>query len=1066
MNLRVTAAACVLALSLCASAPTPAPAAETVLTPVADTWVNSGSPSTRYGSSQVLRSGNGPTRWSYTRFDLRGIRGTIQRISLRTLPERNSSVGFDVRHVASDSWSESTTNWSTAPVFATTSSGRSGALRSGVRTSTDVTALAPGDGIMSLALVPSTTSTGITSSLFSREAGTTRTPQLVVQTADPAPDTTPPSVQLTAPAAGTTLKGTTTLAATATDAVGVARVEFLADGAVVGVDGVAPYTAPWDTSTIADGAVTLAARAVDGAGNAATSPGVAVSVKNAAEPPPPDVDAPETSLTAGPSGIARSAIARFSFAATETGSTFQCKLDDGIFTACRSGEALHVANGRHTLAVRAIDPAGNVDGTPVTRTWWADATLQNGLFEADPRGWAIQKIPTPGWAPYQGTVTILPGGISGNKARVEVVPGQVFYSLDTSPHPVDSSVAGTRYVATGSIRSDRPGKRVCLQVRERDGATVVATTRLCAATTSAWASLPEVAHTATASGNKIEVDVFQQDDAVTGDHFALDGLELDDGTSTGGTPPTPAGDPVLLGLGDIASCWSAGDEATARLLDTVGGTIAALGDTEQNYGSADEFAGCFEPAWGRHKDRMKPAVGDHEYRAEGATPYWDYFGERAGPRGKGWYSYDLGDWHVVVLNSNCFAVGCGPGSEQLEWLEADLAANAKDCTAAYFHYPRFSAGSIHGNKSEGAPFWDVLYRYGAEFVMGGNDHTYQRFAPQRPDGTLDRERGMRQFVVGTGGTEHYPLGPPQPNTEVQNTGTFGALKMTLRSGSYDWQFVPQAGKTFTDTGSTACSPLQGDPPPPPPDTEAPTVALTAPAAGTEVSGPTTLTADASDAGSGVESVEFLAGSTVVGSDTTAPYTATWDPSGASGSVALTARARDTAGNARTSDPVTVTVAGAPPPPPPPSNLLPNGSFESSTSGWYGYRGALSRVSGGHSGSSALRVTWNGAGSNYSVMTDPHPIGATTAGERYAATAWVRSQTPGRKVCLRLREFNSSRAVIGGSSATCVTTTGSWQQIPDTTHTALGGASMDLYAYSDGPLAGDSFELDTVSASKR
>jgi hypothetical protein len=149
---------------------------------------------------------------------------------------------------------------------------------------------------------------------------------------------------------------------------------------------------------------------------------------------------------------------------------------------------------------------------------------------------------------------------------------------------------------------------------------------------------------------------------------------------------------------------------------------------------------------------------------------------------------------------------CGEGTEQYDWLLADLAANAKPCTAAYFHHPYFSSGGVHGSSLSMRPLWDALYAHGAEFVFSGNDHNYQRFARQRPDRSLDPERGIRQFVVGTGGTTHYKLGPLIANTEASNDDTYGVLKLTLKASSYDWRFVPQSGKTFTDAGSAACSP--------------------------------------------------------------------------------------------------------------------------------------------------------------------------------------------------------------------------------------------------------------------
>jgi hypothetical protein len=264
-------------------------------------------------------------------------------------------------------------------------------------------------------------------------------------------------------------------------------------------------------------------------------------------------------------------------------------------------------------------------------------------------------------------------------------------------------------------------------------------------------------------------------------------------------------DAVLLAAGDIASCASSGDEATAALLDTLPGTVATLGDTVYEDGTAAQFRDCYDPSWGRHKARTRPAVGNHDYQTPGAAAYFAYFGEAAGDPDKGYYSYDLGAWHVVVLNSNCSQVGgCGPDSPQEQWLRADLAAHPTSCALAYWHHPRFSSGAQHGDHDNLEPFWRALYDAGADVVLVGHEHHYERFAPQDPSGNADAKRGIRQFVVGTGGKNHYRFDPPMPNSEVRNADTFGVLKLTLRANGYDWAFVPVAGATFTDAGSDAC----------------------------------------------------------------------------------------------------------------------------------------------------------------------------------------------------------------------------------------------------------------------
>jgi acid phosphatase type 7 len=273
------------------------------------------------------------------------------------------------------------------------------------------------------------------------------------------------------------------------------------------------------------------------------------------------------------------------------------------------------------------------------------------------------------------------------------------------------------------------------------------------------------------------------------------------------TFPAPAGDPVMVGAGDIASCQSSGDEATAKLVERMpAATVFTLGDNVYESGTASEFSDCYDPTWGRFKARTGPTVGNHEYHTPGASGYFGYFGRAAGDPDKGYYSYELGRWHIVSLNSECEWVGgCGPASPMVSWLKDDLAAHPRACTLAYFHQPLFSSESEHGIDPSMRPIWDVLYSAGADVVLNGHDHDYERFAPQTPGGVADPARGIRQFVVGTGGDSLYAsLLPPKPNSQVRNVDTFGVLKLTLRPEGYEWKFVPVAGETFTDSGTDRC----------------------------------------------------------------------------------------------------------------------------------------------------------------------------------------------------------------------------------------------------------------------
>jgi hypothetical protein len=262
---------------------------------------------------------------------------------------------------------------------------------------------------------------------------------------------------------------------------------------------------------------------------------------------------------------------------------------------------------------------------------------------------------------------------------------------------------------------------------------------------------------------------------------------------------------TLLAAGDIASCSSTGDEATAALLDArPNAVVATLGDNVYEAGTAREFANCYDPTWGRHKGRTRPALGNHEYGVFQAGGYFETFGGAAGEAPLGWYSFDLNAWHVIVLNSNCEVVGCMAGGSQEKWLREDLAAHPATCTLAYWHHPRFSSGTTHGSSTAVAPLWTALYEAGADVVLAGHEHNYERFARLDPAGQPDDARGIRQFVVGTGGRSHYGFGAALPGSEVRNANTYGVLALTLRATSYQWQFVPEAGKSFTDSGSANC----------------------------------------------------------------------------------------------------------------------------------------------------------------------------------------------------------------------------------------------------------------------
>ncbi len=261
---------------------------------------------------------------------------------------------------------------------------------------------------------------------------------------------------------------------------------------------------------------------------------------------------------------------------------------------------------------------------------------------------------------------------------------------------------------------------------------------------------------------------------------------------------------VFVGAGDIADCNSTGDTATARLLDGIGGTVFTLGDNVYEDGTPSEFDDCYGPTWGRHKSRTRPSVGNHEYHTAGAAGYFEYFGARAGDPDEGWYAYNLGAWRIYALNSNCAEIGgCGAGSAQVAWLKNDLADHPKACVLAYWHHPRYSSGK-HGSNPNTDGLWDALYDAGAELVLAGHDHDYERFAPLNRSGIPNKARGIVEFVVGTGGREHYDFANILSTSRARNNTAWGVLKLTLSAGSWTSRFVPVAGKTFSDTSSGTC----------------------------------------------------------------------------------------------------------------------------------------------------------------------------------------------------------------------------------------------------------------------
>lgn len=277
-------------------------------------------------------------------------------------------------------------------------------------------------------------------------------------------------------------------------------------------------------------------------------------------------------------------------------------------------------------------------------------------------------------------------------------------------------------------------------------------------------------------------------------------------THTSTPIPTPTSTPVLLiGAGDIAYCGeeALGDEATADIIARFpSAAVFTAGDNVQDDGRTAEYKNCFDPTWGRFLDRLHPSPGNHDYNTGNGAPYFAYFGSAAGQAGQGWYSYELGAWHFVSLNSNCDNVACGPDSAQAKWLEEDLASSDKECTLLYWHHPRFTSG-LSGDYGLASTFWKIALAHGADVVINGHDHSYERLVPQDGDGKADPQ-GIRQFIVGTGGAPLRFFAEPKPASEVRDFSTLGVILFKLYPGWYEWEFIPVEGGTFSDKGQGVC----------------------------------------------------------------------------------------------------------------------------------------------------------------------------------------------------------------------------------------------------------------------
>jgi len=502
-------------------------------------------------------------------------------------------------------------------------------------------------------------------------------------------------------------------------------------------------------------------------------------------------------LTATPRDANGNALSGRTITWSSSNTTIATVSTSGLVTGKVAGSATITATSEGQSGTAAITvpappppvPVASVAVTPATASVNEGKTVQLTATPKDANGGTLSGR-TVTWTSSNTTVAtvsasgLVTGKVAGSATITATSEGQSGTSAVTVVHVPVASVSVAP--ATASVVA---GGTVQLTATPKDASGGTLSGR-----TVTWTSSNTTVATVSASGLVTG--------KVAGSATITATSEGQSGTSalTVTAAPPPGSGVVLVGAGDVAGCSTNEDEATAKLLDAIPGTVFTAGDNAYTDGSDANYAQCYAPTWGRHKARTRPAAGNHDYHQTNALGYWRYFGRAGGDSAKYYYSYDLGGWHIIALNSN---ISMSAGSAQEQWLRADLAASTKQCVLAYWHHPRFSSGT-HGSSTSPQPLWQALYDNNADIVVSGHDHNYQRFAPQTPTGVADPVRGIREFVVGTGGESHYNFTTPIANTQAYNTTASGVLKLTLYADHYDWQFIPIAGQSYTDSGSGSC----------------------------------------------------------------------------------------------------------------------------------------------------------------------------------------------------------------------------------------------------------------------
>jgi acid phosphatase type 7 len=737
-------------------------------TPIADTWVSTAHPDTNYGGRPILRTRGVPKVRTYLRFNLHGLSGQVTRATLHLWARTASSAGYRVHPVADTSWDEHKLASKSAPVFGTATAA-SGPFAAGTWTTVKLTSFVRGKRAVSFAL----TGTGQENGTFDSREGT-RKPELVVETRASTTAGDPPR----GPRLRAALENVTAATAHrygARDNVGnsmeTLKIVQSPAGGYLGVyhtrsKGVLSVRIAVSTNLLQWTYRAMLDTHASQPTLAALSDGGFLLVEEADNK---GLGTPERTWL------------RFRHYPN-----LQALLTSRFDRSFDAPHTLVPANSgaEGTPSIDQAKLAPDLDHSTIAVGFHY---FKDGRADRQASGTLVNFSSWTTRARTDSDAALKAQGVSGNIGDRDVVSYQ-----DATAEIIEARA--TKASAWQVYLYDQSTKRATpLRVRTHKGSKSFAN--------------PTVTSLRAPSG--APALVFTLFLPLTGAAHGEAG-ELIYYREYGAGPP--GSDPVIAAAGDIVceadrlvTETTCHHQATSDLVVRLAPeAVLTLGDQQYERGQLPQFRNAYDRSWGRFKAITRPVPGNHEYLS-GGSGYFDYFGAAAGDPQKGYYSFDLGAWHLIALNAQCSWVsgGCGPGSPQERWLRADLAAHRNACTLAYWHQPRFSSGQHGGNPRYDA-FWRALYQANADVVLAAHDHDYERFAPQDPDGRPDTSRGIREFVVGTGGKNHYKFKSAQPNSQVRNGDTFGVLQLTLRPTSYSWRFVSEAGKTFTDSGSAAC----------------------------------------------------------------------------------------------------------------------------------------------------------------------------------------------------------------------------------------------------------------------